>query len=230
MTGTSRQPAFLDRILRELVDAGLASLWDPNPVAFRPEHEAGVRPLRRLLRRPTEAVQSLTRPLARNAFLCGCLDYTEKEPIEHLIMGYGTLSGRTTWIEAVQHTIGSSGSVPVPAHVLRTAQEFVLSKPKAELIVFHNHPANWFNALFDNLPLASTPDRRLLLRAKYLQPLMALKGVLGLGGIHYYVGENGFVREFRVPGVLQMLELLRGLGKPAGPPDLRRSHHYESPR
>lgn len=218
MTATSGPPGPLDTILRELVDAGIASLWDPNPVVFRPEHEGGVRPLRRLLQQPTEAVQPFTRPLLRNAFLCGCLDYTEKEAVEHLVIGYGAISGRTARIEAVQHTVGNAQSVPVPEHVRRAAQGFVLSRPKAELIVFHNHPLNWINALFDNFPLASAADRRLLLRTKYLQPLMALKGLLRLGGVRYYVGENGFVREFIMPGVLQTLELLREVGRTSGIP------------
>ncbi len=119
------------------------------------------------------------------------------------------MSGTTTRIEGVQHAVGDASSVSVPGHVWRTAQEFILSKPKSELIVFHNHPPSWINTLFDNLPVASTPDRRLLLQTKYLEPVLALKGLLGLGGVRYYVGENGFVREFHVPGIIQLLELVK---------------------
>lgn len=88
------------------------------------------------------------------------------------------------------------------------ARRFVMSEPRAELIVFHNHPRGWFNAMFDNLPLASSADRRLLLNTRYLQPFIVLKTLLGLGAIRFFVGENGFVREFRVPGLLQLFAFL----------------------
>lgn len=223
-TNVIRFRSLMDSFLRELVDAGLASLFDPNPVVFKAEHEVGVRRLQRLLNRPTEEVQRLPRFLVRNAFLCGCLDYTEDEPTEHLIIGYGVAYARTTRVTALQHVIGQAGSVAVPKHVEQAAQEFVVTQPRAELVVFHNHPPNWLNAIFENLPIASSSDRRVMLRTKYVQPAMAVKGLLCLGGIRYYVGENGFVREFRVPGILQMLAIIareqdrRTQRSPAGEP------------
>ncbi len=194
-------------LIRELIAAGLASLYDPQVIDFRRTHEVGVRPIRQLLDLRADKMQKLRRPLSRNAFLCGCLDYTEDQPTEHLIVGYGIAAGRATRVGAVQHVIGEAGSVAVPARLEQAARGFVVSQPRAELIVFHNHPTSWLNAMFDNVPLASSADRRLLLKTKYLQPVMALKGLLGLGGIRFYVGENGFVREIRGPGGLQLLAL-----------------------
>lgn len=93
-------------LISELIDAGGASLFDPRPVQFRAPHEAGVAPVRRLLERGAAQAQQFPRTLPRNPFLCGCLDYTEHEPIEHLIVGYGSASGSTTNVRAIQHARG----------------------------------------------------------------------------------------------------------------------------
>src|SRR3989442_725540 len=210
----------IDALVAEFIDAGGASLLDPWPVRFRTQHEAGVAPVRRLLKRGAGQAQQLLRPLTRNAFLCGCLDYTEGQSIEHLIVGYGSASGSTTDVRAIQHACGEAGRVAVPPAMEEAARRFVISEPRAELIVFHNHPRGWLNAMFDNLPLASSADRRLLVTTKYLHPFVALKSVLGRGGVRFYVGENGFVREFTTPGLLQLLALLGPQGRqvPHGPP------------
>lgn len=58
--------------------------------------------------------------------------------------------------------------------------------------------------LFDNSPLPSGTDRRTLL-AYYLRPLVALKSAFGGGRVRFYLGENGFVREFHTPDVMTLL-------------------------
>jgi hypothetical protein len=47
-----------------------------------------------------------------------------------------------------------------------------------------------------------------MLVVKHFEPLVALKSLLGTGSIRFFLGENGFVREFKIPGVLQMLDLI----------------------
>jgi hypothetical protein len=61
------------------------------------------------------------------------------------------------------------------------------------------------NVLFDNSPLPSGTDSGTLL-AYYFRPLVALKGVFGGGRVRFYLGENGFVREFHTPDVVTLLQ------------------------
>jgi hypothetical protein len=74
-----------------------------------------------------------------------------------------------------------------------------------ELLVFHNHPYNPLNFLFDNLPLASRADR-LFLEARALNPPELTRRILRQGRIMFYLGENGYVKEFRLPSVMAVLD------------------------
>ncbi len=98
---------------RDLLDAGLSSLSDPRPIDFREADEVGVRPVRSPCQATAGEPVRLRHELNRNAFLCGCLDFTENEPIEHLIAGFGRHHGRTTRIEAVAHRLGSADQVDI---------------------------------------------------------------------------------------------------------------------
>ena len=41
-----------------------------------------------------------------------------------------------------------------------------------------------------------------------LQPLTAIKSLMGGGRVRFYLGENGYVREFRTPELLTLLETI----------------------
>jgi hypothetical protein len=192
-------------ILREVVGSALSSIFDPNPIAFRPPDEAGVRPVRAACRKPTGDCHKFGRPLNRNAFLCGCLDFTEREPIEHLIVGLGHKRASTSKIGSLIHAIGTEDSVSIPQFLGEAIREHLVTGFKAEVLIFHNHPPNLLNAIFDNSPLPSAPDRRVLV-SHLVQPLTAVKALLGGGRVRCYLAENGFVREFRTPELLSLLE------------------------
>lgn len=197
----------IDDIMKELIDTGLSSIFDPNPVYFKPEHEEGVMPLRRLLFRRTSKIQGLPRRLVRNAFLCGCLDFTKNKPIEYLIIGYGVKRGVGTDIYAVQYVVGNECSVSIPDSVIKDVDRHSLGVPQSEIIIFHNHPYNWLNAVLDNVPLPSTTDRRTMLQKKYMEPFQFVRFLLNVGGVRFYLGENGFVNEIRTPSFIQLLKM-----------------------
>ena len=68
----------------------------------------------------------------------------------------------------------------------------------AEVLLFHNHPDNPFHVLFDNLPVASATDRRVMLQYVLHQAHRA-KAASGGGRVSFYIGENESVREFTQP-------------------------------
>lgn len=166
-----------------------------------------MRPLRRVVRGQLDRLV-LQRPLARNSFLCGCLDSTQGESIEHLLVGFGVRKGSTTWISELRHVTGNVGSVSVPNNLIAEVERHLHVGRANEVLIFHNHPHNPINTLFDNLPLPSSQDRKLLLATRYLRPITAFKEALGGGTLRFYLGENGYVREFRTPGILQIIDKL----------------------
>ena len=133
----------------------------------------------------------------RNAFLCGCLDLTETEPLEHLIAGFGRRFGRTTHVKAIAHAVGSAGKVEIPHQTWTEIHHWLDQVPRGEVLLVHNHPTNALNVLFDNLPLASEADRDSWFRA-----------VLGGKRLRCYLVENGYVREFLTPNPLRFIERL----------------------
>jgi hypothetical protein len=70
-----------------------------------------------------------------------------------------------------------------------------------ELLVFHNHPYPPDSLLVNHQPLPSTADRQQL-AALGLNPHQLLRSVLGEGRVLFYLGENGQVKQFRLPSVL----------------------------
>lgn len=196
-------------LARTLVGAALSSQFDPQPVVFRAEDERGVALVRQACLSKNDSVQKLRSILNRNAFLVGCLDFTEGTEIEHLIVGFGTRYGRTTKISRLMHVIGGKNSV-APTVTMQTAVEnHIRANMKGEVIVFHNHPMNWLNTVFDNMPIASGQDRSVMLR-QLVEPYMLFRALLGGGRVMFYLGENGFVRRFHTPELLDMLERIAG--------------------
>ncbi|MBL8020253.1 MAG: hypothetical protein JNM27_11355 [Leptospirales bacterium] len=199
----------MNNIVEELFTAFISSVVDPDPIHFRPENEKGVLPVRRILSNGETEVQTLPRSIPRNSFLCGCLDFTENAPVEHLIIGYGTKKGLGTEVKAISHCIGSTNQVSIPPNMIHDMQEMSRRIARAELLIFHNHPRNWINSIFDNIPLPSNTDRITMVRSKYLQPINLVKSILGTGGVRFYLGENGFVREFKTPAIMDAIGLLQ---------------------
>jgi len=78
--------------------------------------------------------------------------------------------------------------------------------PKNELVIFHNHPHNIINLLADNVPLASNTDRKTLENLA-LNLVQICRLLSGAGRVLFYLGENGFVREFRWPRLETILNL-----------------------
>ena len=201
----------MEAFLKELLETGTASLFDPNPIRFTREHESGIRPIKRIVKE-SAANQELKRELTRNQFLRGCLVATEQEAVEHLIIGLGDHQGPTTYISSVLHVVGGPSSVSIPASVGSAIQGWMVGEHFAEAIVFHNHPRNALNVLIDNIPLASTTDRQTLL-ANLLKPEHAIKAILGGGKVRFFLGENGQVREFNTPNLVAFMNQLLGMVK-----------------
>jgi hypothetical protein len=191
----------LARLVKEVLGSASATAFDPNPIRFTVADERGLAPVRRACNAVDGRLQSLRAPINRNAFLYGSLDFTETETIEHLIVGFSSRSGSTAKVAEVAHVVGGRAQVTIPDWLRSAVDSWMSSHHRAEAIVFHNHPPNILNILFDNAPLPSSTDRQTLL-GYYLKPLVALKGLSRGGRVRFFLGENGFVREFRSPDLV----------------------------
>jgi hypothetical protein len=193
-------------LIGEIAESTLLGCLEPNALSFSAAHEGDVPRVRGAIRRALNGQLARFRdPVNRNAFLLGCLDYTANRPEEHLLVGYGFRYGRTTKVESIHHAVGDSGSVGLPRNIAHAMWDYYPQHDENELLIFHNHPLNVLNLLFDNLPLASQTDR-VFAEARALNPLQIVRRLLGQGRINFYLGENGFVKEFRWPSVLALLE------------------------
>src|SRR5207253_9317654 len=128
---------------------------------------------------------------------------TENEPLEHLLVGYGFRDGSTAKIDSVHHTVGAVGSVHLSPSMAHTMWEHYGQRADSELLVFHNHPYNPLNFLFDNVPLASRADR-IFLEARAMNVPQLVRLVLDQGRVLFYLGENGFVKQFRLPSLVAL--------------------------
>ena len=197
------------KIILDIIDANISSLFDSNPAYFKKQHEKGVKPVRKTIEgNSINQLITLKKPLIRNAFLCGCLDFTENLEVEYLIIGHGVKRGIGTDISQVEYVIGDNNSVKLDPRTEDRLSRYVSQAPKNEVIIFHNHPKNWINIIFDNLPLPSQVDRNTLLRKKLLEPIILFKTLLNKGSIRFYLGNNGFVREYNMPNISQLLDLV----------------------
>ncbi|MBX3403841.1 MAG: hypothetical protein KF699_10565 [Phycisphaeraceae bacterium] len=197
----------IDSVVREVVGSILSKALDPNPVTFKRADEAGLGPVRTGCQKPAGSLHTFRRELNRNAFLCGCHDFTDEAPVEHLIVGFGFQHGSTTVVESMAHAIGTEGAVSIPDHVAAAIRQYVQKEHANEVLLFHNHPRNPINIVFDNTPLPSGTDRRTLV--SFHSDLKVLgKALMGGGRVRFYIGENGFVQEFRTPDLLPVLERL----------------------
>jgi hypothetical protein len=190
----------------EIAESAVLNCLEPNPITSCYDDELPrVRQKILAARGGKLARFSNHDPVNRNAFLIGCAEYADDKPEEHLLIGYGFRHGSTTKVQSLHHVIGAKGYVRLPDAVAHTMWDHYGQDRRSELLVFHNHPYNPLNFLFDNLPLASRADR-LFLEARALNPPELTRFLLGQGRIMFYLGENGFVKEFRLPSVVALID------------------------
>lgn len=187
----------------EIAESAILASFEPCALSSCYEDE-----LRRALRafegaRDGELIR--LRPFVnRNAFLIACGNYTENKREEHLVVGYGRRYGSTTRVASLHHVLGAADSVAVPAHVAHTMWDYYRQNPAHELLVFHNHPFNPLNLILDNGPLASRADR-IAMQERSFNIEQVLRTFRGEGRVLFYLGENGSVKQFRLPSVLGRL-------------------------
>jgi hypothetical protein len=190
----------------EIGESALLGLLEPEPLRFTLQHERDVPRVRAAFGRARDGTLArLHPPVNRNAFLLGCLDATQKEPREHLFIGYGFRHGSTTKIDGVHHTVGEAGSVRLPTGMAYSMGEHFEQHDDAELLIFHNHPYNLINLLVDNVPLASRTDRVFAEKRTMNVPHL-VRRVFDRGRVLFYVGENGTVKQFHLPSLVAFLQ------------------------
>jgi hypothetical protein len=195
---------YLIRLGLEVAESAALSCFEPNSIScFYADELPRVR--KAILRARDGKLARFRDQVSRNAFLTACGDYADAKPEEHLIIGYGSRHGSTTKVESLHHVIGSAGSVHLPDTVAHAMWDYYRQHERHELLIFHNHPYNPLNFLFDNLPLPSRQDR-LFLEARAINPQQIVRALRGQGRARFYLGENGFVREFRLPSVVALLD------------------------
>jgi len=193
----------LGRLALEITESAALSLLEPKPITSCYDDE--LRRVRRKILESRNARLARFRALVnRNAFLIGCGEYSHEKREEHLLIGYGIRHGSTTKVESLQHVIGGKGSVQLPSAIAHAMWDYYGQHEDNELLIFHNHPYNPLNFLFDNMPLASRADRPFL-EYRALNPLTIARLLLNQGRIKFYLGENGYVKEFRLPSIVALI-------------------------
>jgi len=208
----------------KIIEGIILACLEANPVDFRSVDEVEVKRAKTAIRRATtEKSASLRYAVSRKHFLCGCLDFTDRLEEEHLIVGYGYRYSNSTAIERIHHVVGKQRRVPVPDYVRAEIRRHHFHRSDAEVIVFHNHPRTgnepeWFytlKSLVQDLPIASNDDRRELQHHAF-NPVGLFRQFFGQGQVLFFLGESGFVKEFRLPPLLPYLEQLNRLNANQG--------------
>jgi hypothetical protein len=208
----------------KIIEAIILACLEPNPVDFGSVDEVEVKRAKTAIKRATTGKGAALRyVVSRKHFLCGCLDFTDRLEEEHLIVGYGYRYANTTTIERIHHVVGEQRRVSVPDYVRAEVRRHHFHRSDAEVIVFHNHPRTgnepeWFytlKSLVQDLPIASNDDRRELQHHSF-NPVGLFRQFFGQGQVLFYLGESGFVKEFRLPPLLPYLEQLNRLNANQG--------------
>ncbi len=194
----------LGSLALEIAESAFLGCLEPNPVS-RCYDEELPRVRRAILRTRDGSLARFRDQVNRNAFVLGCGAYTDGKPEEHLLIGYGFRHRSTTKVESLHHALGARGTVRLPDTMAHAMWDYYEQHEDNELLIFHNHPYNPLNFLLDNLPLASRQDR-LFLKARALHPQQLLRRLLGQGRILFYLGENGYVKEFSLPSTIAILD------------------------
>jgi len=112
----------IGRLALEITESAFLSCLEPNPVSSCYEDELP-RVRRAIVRARDGKLARFLDPVNRNAFVLGCGAYTDGNPEEHLLIGYGFRHGATTKVESLHHATGGAGSVRLPdavAHMMWT--------------------------------------------------------------------------------------------------------------
>jgi hypothetical protein len=200
----------------KLIEAVVLALVESDPLNFERVDEYEVtRATNAIKRAGTPTGRTLRDTVTRKHFLCACLDLTEHLTEERLIVAYGYRRANTTDVGKIHHVRGQARSVSVPKYVEEEIRKHHRHATDAEVIVFHNHPRTGdepdllyiLKSLLDDLPIASSGDR-IVLQRHGLNTVTLLRRFLGQGRVLFFLGESGYVREFRLPRVLPLLSIL----------------------
>ncbi len=197
----------------DFVEAIILTCAEENPVDFRRVDESEVKKVQTAIKRATtEKGAAFRNPVTRKHFLCGCLDFTENFPEEHLVVGYGYRNRTTTDIERVHHVVGEERGVAIPDYVRAEIRRHHFHRTDAEVILFHNHPRTgnepeWLytlKSLVQDRPIASTTDRMALQHYTF-SAVGIFRHLFGQGRVLFYLGESGYVKQFQLPPMLPLL-------------------------
>lgn len=206
----------------KLIEAIILTCLEKNPVDFRNIDDSELKRVHAAIKRAATVEGTTFRyPVTRKHFLCGCLDFTDNLAEEHLIVGYGYRYGQTTAIDRVHRMPGEERRVNIPEYIREGIRRHHFRKSDAEVIVFHNHPRTgdepeWFytlKSLLQDLPIPSNADRGQLQQHAF-NPVGLLRQVFGQGQVLFFLGESGFVKEFRLPPLLPFWEQLKRMNVP----------------
>jgi len=203
-------PHFDNGLAREVITNFFLSCFEPNPVCFSAVKEAEVARANKAIALASGEIAARFNggPINRSSFLAACFDTTYEEPIEHLVVGYGNKYRNTTKVSSLHHVVGNEHSVQPTEKIIKTIFTQMTQVNRGEVLIFHNHPKWFLNALLDNVPLASSTDRATARTLKF-NWFQFLKGFLGNGDVKFYVGENGYVKEFVLPPFDYLVDLYR---------------------
>lgn len=190
-----------------LLSSAISQIADPAPIRLTDRDFARGRHLVTACRRFAGQNSRLQTAIPRNAFLAACFELTAGESREHLLVGFGIRRRSSTLVELVAHRLGSASAVSFPPELQTEIATYVQSGHRNEVLVFHNHPSNPINTLCDNEPWASPQDRRVAMKHA-AAPAMLAKALTNGGRIRFYIGENGYVRQFIGPDVFTVLKNL----------------------
>jgi hypothetical protein len=109
-------------------------------------------------------------------------------------------------VDCVHRVAGNAGSVMMTDKISEFIDNRLFKDAKGEVLIFHNHPQWFLNAVIDNLPIASSTDRNTVFNLKF-NSFQILKRLFGNGDVKFYLGENGFVQEFTLPPCERIIEL-----------------------
>lgn len=191
----------------KIIEAVILACLESNSVDFRRVDEVEVNRAKAAIKRATAGKGAVLKfPVSRKHFLCACLDSTDRLEVEHLIVGYGYRYANSSTIGRIHHVVGEQRRVSVPAHIRAEIRRHHFHRSDAEVIVFHNHPRTghepeWFytlKSLLQDLPIASNDDRKELQHHAF-NAVGLFRQFFGQGQVLFYLGESGFVKEFRLP-------------------------------
>lgn len=200
----------------ELLEAVILACLEKSPINFQNVDDSEVkRAVAAIKRASTPKGASFRNPITRNNFLCGCLDFTQFLPEEHLVVGYGYRFRRSTKIVRIHHVAGERRRVSIPDYIQEELRRHHFHRSDAEVIVFHNHPRtgdepDWFytlKSLLRDIPIASGADRKQLQHNAF-NTVGLVRQVFAQGRVLFYLGESGFVKAFHLPSVLPFLDQL----------------------